>query len=243
MTTSSFQKSDATTQGKKKSPFLGTGIIFVVFIAFLAYFVFYEQGRPATTEPTPTPATTYDVLTFASSEVSTISIQHEGEVLLIEKEGTEDTPTWEIREPAAMQADDSKVRTLIKDIQTIQATQKIEGEATADLSLYGLDTTKNSLTITRNNAEDITLLIGQEVTTGGSYYAQQQGQPVIFIITSSTLDTILQKTTDDLKWEPTPTPTATTIPTATPEPDTNTSSTEDEASSTEDETSNTDPTS
>lgn len=197
---------------EKKQSYAGTIAIFSIFILFLGYFIFIEKDRPATTESTPTPTETYELLSFTTSEVNKITIQ--GATSLLELNNNTEAGQWEIVNDENIKADSDKVMTLIKDIQALEGLQKLTTEETPEA--LGLAPITQSITITKQDGSSQTLIIGKKTPAAERYYVQVEGSTEIYII-GATVTSILEKTGEDLKWVP---PTPTPEPTATENPDT-----------------------
>lgn len=116
-----------------------------------------------------------------------------------EAEAVETTePSWRIVQPAAYEANSTKVSSWLWDAREI-AVEQFVSDGPVDLSLYGLDPPQLSLSIwTTGQEQPQQLLLGNADAEQTGVYAKLAGQDSIMLVTSEALEQV-KKTAFDLR--------------------------------------------
>ena len=171
---------------KKKSTLL---IALVVALAILAavYFLLRSGGdAEGEAAPTETPAATLSNLTADS--VQKLELSSGGETLRFAKNGE----SWTADGLSGAPIDGDAVAAAVETLSSVSAT-KLVAEQAGDLALYGLADPVAQATLTDSNGEARTLLLGDENTTTGDYYAQLSGDSAIYMVSPSVYQAAAQK--------------------------------------------------
>lgn len=91
-----------------------------------------------------------------------------------------DRNVWVPVQPEDMNVRSSAIDSIAWNANTLKA-YKIIDENPSDLSVYGLDNPVK-LTFIMNDGTRYILFVGNETPTGGSYYAQKEGDPTVYTI-------------------------------------------------------------
>lgn len=115
------------------------------------------------------------------SDIQDISYDNDGDVLAFTKDGD----SWSYDGDEQFPVNTTRMDSLAGTVKKLQAVRKLEGGD--DLTAYGLDTPLRRVTITADERETVTILIGDK-TADGNYYAVIDGQNVPYLISSSLFD-------------------------------------------------------
>jgi len=158
-----------------------------------------EETEPAKDE--------IEIFNFKKDDLVEIKIEGRDEVLWfryvtvqVEEEETKsdgtvekktvDRKVWQAIEPESMKPNTSTVDNIAWNANTLKAQKLIE-ENPSDLSIYGLDNPV-ILTFILKDGTKYMLSIGNEIPTGGSYYARKEGDPTVYTIGSYEAEKFLQ---------------------------------------------------
>jgi len=203
--TTPIEKPSQISSPKKKNPFKGTIIVVAIFLLILGYFYFFEKNQPTDEEKKATPTVSYPLITSLSQDVKSFTITSAQGTLKVE---LNDKNEWLIKTAKDQVADLSKIESLIKDIDSLQGYQQIDATA-MNAKEFSLDPANATITLTTKDGEQ-TLYVGKKTPATSRYYVSLEKPPVKTIYTTSTtVDGIINKKADDLKWVP---PTNTPIP-------------------------------
>ncbi|MCH5210310.1 MAG: DUF4340 domain-containing protein [Oscillospiraceae bacterium] len=98
---------------------------------------------------------------------------------------------WTINEISTDDIDVSKAQALAGTVATLTSKHKVD-DSSHDLSQYGLQAPKITVTITKKNGEEDKLYIGDMSPTLGEYFVMLDGDSSIYTIYSFKVDTLCQ---------------------------------------------------
>lgn len=193
-------------------------LILVVLLALLgAYVYFVEIKGEAGKEATPTPSAV-QVFDLEEDEVTGLTVTGpEGTTRLRRDAGGE----WQMEAPSQEPADDIRVGALSSTLARLSATRALTD--VTDLEPFGLAAPSWTVEVVLSSGETHRLQIGDQNPAGGSYYIKKEGDPAIYLVYASTVQS-LQRLVTDPPYRPTPTATLpppetpTPVETATPTP-------------------------
>lgn len=137
------------------------------------------------------------VVSLNREEITQISIDSTGLVFI--KEDTNDKKTglgvWKAKQEAPYKVDESKITSTCYSLTGISADRIIEEDA-KDLSIYGLDNPKASITLTDKNNNTQTILLGNKTPTKSGYYAKRKSDNTVYVIYSYIGDKFFTKLSD-----------------------------------------------
>ncbi|MCB0010829.1 MAG: DUF4340 domain-containing protein [Anaerolineales bacterium] len=193
--------------------------ILALIVIVLGGYVYYSNNREVEPEelpvPTPPPADQQPISLFppvTPAEVTWLEVRYSGgvtETVITRDEAGQWAQTIPDPEPLISTTVDSQVGQLL----TLTSRRTLAADANP-LSAYGLEvpTAEIVLVIAGADGSSVrhTLHIGDGVTGGTGYYVQKVGDSKVYIVTNTTIDTILRLTSaPPLVPTPTPEPTAT----------------------------------
>jgi hypothetical protein len=121
------------------------------------------------------------LLSLKQDEITKIEIlRREGETTRIEK-GSDGA--WRITAPEALAADRSAVESLVSSAATLNADKVVE-EKPEDLAAFGLKEPRARVVITLKDGKTRTALLGDDAPVGGGGFAQVDGDPKVYLLTS-----------------------------------------------------------
>jgi hypothetical protein len=171
-------------------------LIAVVVFAALAGVIYWSNKQKVKEENAPPKdtGTTPKISSMTDSEIGKIELKKkDGQDIVLEKSGD----TWRITAPQAYQADQDTMSSLVSSLTSLTADSVVEQKA-SDLASYGLAQPSESVVITGKGGKTQTLLIGDEVPTGGDVYAKTEGSSKIYTVASYTR-TSVDKSLNDLR--------------------------------------------
>jgi Domain of unknown function (DUF4340) len=189
-----------------------TIILVVIFVALAGYVYFIQSRNPAgslaSTTPSATPATVFDFLTDNAVKFQ-VSDLHKNQTVVVTRQGQD----WHMQQPKDSAADPVRIGDALDSVAHLDATRVLTN--TTDLSAYGLITPTIEVRVTMSDTTQSLLQIGDATLDKSDYYALKGGDKQVYLISSSTIDT-LRNYLDDPPYPPTPT--LTPLPTLTPSP-------------------------
>lgn len=121
------------------------------------------------------------LLSLKQDEITKIEIlRREGETTRIEK-GSDGA--WRITAPEPLAADRSAIDSLVSSAATLNADKVVE-EKPQDLAVFGLKEPQARVVITLKDGKTRTVLLGDDAPVGGGGYAQVDGDPKVYLLTS-----------------------------------------------------------
>ena len=187
-------------------------IVLVVLVA--AYFII--DNLPEKKDETDKTDDSIEIFNFKKDDLVDIKIERGDEMLWfryvtiqieeeeVKSDGTVEKKTvdrklWEAVEPEDMRTNSSSIDTIAWNANTLKAKKIIE-ENPSDLSIYGLDSPVKLTFILTDGTQNV-LFVGNEVPTGGSYYARKEGDPAVYTIGSYEAEKLLQTKLDLIEKE------------------------------------------
>lgn len=121
------------------------------------------------------------LLSLRQDEITKIEIlRREGETTRIEKGGD---GAWRITAPEPLAADRSAVESLVSSAAALNADKVVE-EKPEDLAVFGLKEPHARVVITLKDGKTRTVLLGDDAPVGGGGFAQVDGDPKVYLLTS-----------------------------------------------------------
>ncbi len=121
------------------------------------------------------------LLSLKQDEITKIEIlRREGETTRIEK-GSDGA--WRITAPEPLAADRSAIDSLVSSAAALNADKVVE-EKPQDLAVFGLKEPQARVVITLKDGKSRTVLLGDDAPVGGGGYAQVDGDPKVYLLTS-----------------------------------------------------------
>jgi len=121
------------------------------------------------------------LLSLRQDEITKIEIlRREGETTRIEK-GSDGA--WRITAPEPLAADRSAVESLVSSAAALNADKAVE-EKPEDLAVFGLKEPHARVVITLKDGKTRTVLLGDDAPVGGGGFAQVDGDPKVYLLTS-----------------------------------------------------------
>lgn len=128
-----------------------------------------------------------EIVDLASSDVTALSFQIDGETVTFDHDTEEDS--WTLDDDETFPVDASSVSTLLSYFSPLSATRKLED--VEDASEYGLEDPQNEISLTDTEGDAVTLTIGdQNSGTGDDYVMVNDDETVIYTISSSVLENL-----------------------------------------------------
>lgn len=121
------------------------------------------------------------LLSLKQDEIAKLEIlRREGETTRIEKGGD---GAWRITSPEPLAADRSAVESLVSSAASLNADKVVE-EKPEDLAVFGLQEPHARVVITLKDGKTRTVLLGDDAPVGGGGFAQLEGDPKVYLLTS-----------------------------------------------------------
>ena len=128
------------------------------------------------------------IFAFLKEDVTHLTIQSEAEEIELQIDAA---GAWQMLKPLVSAADGTEVETTTDLMSSLETDDFAESK---DLSEYGLDTPKMSVTATLKDGSARTLLIGMEES--GSYYVKNADKAQIFELNKAQVDKLIRKSAD-----------------------------------------------
>jgi uncharacterized protein DUF4340 len=187
-----------------------TIILVVVFIALAGYAYFIQSRNAGTGQasatPSATPAPVFDFLTDNVVKFQVSDLQ-KNQTVVVTRQGE----GWHMEQPKDSATDPARIGDALGSIAHLEAARVLTN--TTDLSAYGLITPTIEVRTTMSDTTQSVLQIGDTTADKADYYALKGGDKQVYLISSSTVDTLRNYL--NLPPYP-PTPTLTPLPTLTP---------------------------
>jgi len=90
---------------------------------------------------------------------------------------------WRITSPEPLPGDKDAISSLVSSAAKLEADKVVE-EKPADLSVFGLKDPYARITVTLKDGKTRTLLLGDDAPVGGGAFAQPEGDPKVYLLTS-----------------------------------------------------------
>jgi Domain of unknown function (DUF4340) len=188
--------------------FLAVAVVLGVLVVGLDKFnIGPTQAAQANATATTTASQQPQIFSFDDSKVTTFELHQADKSVQIQKQGD----TWVIA-GSGDPANKSSFTSLIVRMSTLKATRLV-GDASTDLSQYGLDSPRDSAIATLDDGTRYELDIGSKTPVQTGTYARKADAPDIYVIADQFV-TDLERLVANPVEPPTPTP----APTSTPAP-------------------------
>jgi len=178
--------------------FRNTAILLVI-LALLAGVAVWETRRGPAGESPQEKAKW--VFTLGRDDVSDIEIKDGDQSVYLARSGTSD---WFIGAVGGPPADTARVNSLLDSVVNLKSTRVIT-DTSAGLAAFGLDNPPMQVRLGLAEGKKEVLLIGNKNPQGNSCYAQRQGGPNVYLISTWLVDD-LKKLVSEPPYRPTPTP-------------------------------------
>lgn len=174
----------------KKKSLIQLIVLVVVLAAMIAgYFVMknYNKQHPqkstSATEAkmSETEAETVDVTSFATDDVTGVTVQYNGQTTNLQKLNNK----WQNTDKNTAEIDTDKVTSFLTSFTKIKAAEKIADAK--DLSKYGLDKPAAVVTITTYN-KTIKISLGNYNSMIQKYYLELGTEPTVYTVSSDVFD-------------------------------------------------------
>lgn len=163
----------------------------LIALALAAGLVWWSRKEGAK-EPVSTSPKLFEL---SETEMRKIELRRAGGAVTVLERG--DDPLWRLTAPASYRTDREAVQALVNTLTSLSAEKVVE-EKVEDFGEYGLKEPSLAALVTMKDGKLHTLFVGDEVPTGGGYFARLAGDARLFTVASYTRDS-LDKTANDLR--------------------------------------------
>ena len=151
-----------------------------------------EEQKQASTTGTPDAPR---LSSFKEADIDRIVVRHLGSLATVVQRNS---PTdWSLTAPQAFHADTDTAAAMATTFGGLTWDRLVE-EKPADLGPFGLTSPSLEVVASNKAGKSQRLLIGDEVPTGGSFFAKLDGDPRVFVVANGT-KAALDKTEKDLR--------------------------------------------
>ena len=149
-------------------------------IALGGYFLLFEWEPNSEKSHPPRPmAQQSRFLPIPRNEISEVELRRDGAVVTCRREGQ----TWKVIEPVGAKVTSDLVVSFVENLTPEKEVQVIEQTA-KDLSAYGLDRPRTTITVKGKNGA-VTILIGDRNPTGSTVYVRKENSLQVVLLGSS----------------------------------------------------------
>jgi hypothetical protein len=177
--------------------FRNTAILLVI-LALLAVVAVWETHRGPAGESPQEKAKW--VFTLSRDDVGEFEVKDGSQSIYLALGGMGD---WFIGAIDGPPADTARVNSLLDSVVNLKSTRVIT-DTSVGLAAFGLDNPPVEVRLGLTEGKKEVLLIGNKNPQGISYYAQRQGSPNVYLISTSLVDD-LKKLVSEPPYRPTPT--------------------------------------
>ncbi len=164
---------------------IAAAVVVVLALTFvLLKFVFPEKEVLVQETPEPTQAPVYYLVHRSGNEVSGITFHYEDGSEFVVLSHRQDNGSYTFTatpEDTFFGYNESRFRSMMFTISSITATSKIE-EKPVDLSVYGLDDPRFSMTVSFDDGSSTTVFVGNETPVQNYYYANTDQDDTVYTI-------------------------------------------------------------
>lgn len=160
-------------------------IISVVAIAFLGGGYYFALKWEPKREKTAEENNTRYIISEDIANIESIHIKNpKAEYDIILTTDTYGKISYSIPELAGREADLMKIESSVVSLISMWADNIVSAD-TSEVSEFGLDDSEKYCTLKKRDGSTITVMIGDEIPTGGEFYCMIRGEDVIYTINSS----------------------------------------------------------
>lgn len=165
-------------------------LIIIAVIAVLAggfYWVLkFDPEAGKEPEPTPTYAPSVIVQKVDRDSIQKITVTNNGETYFIVKNGSE----WLLDNDPGIKLSSSRISTMLYDCATVSA-KEIIAEQVEDLSVYGLENPKRSISVMCTDGNAYEILVGNTSIDNSICYLMVAGEQTVYAKTASGCDSLI----------------------------------------------------
>lgn len=188
---------------KKKKWIMPAFCLLLLALLVAVYFLLKNQNKES--EATENKEDSVIVTNIDADHITEISFKIEEEIYTFEKQEEE----WKLEGEGEFPLDSSQIDTLINNVSSLEASRKLEN--LVDLSEYGLEDPKNTISLTTSDEVVTTLNIGNKNSTTSNTYVNLGEKHTAYVV-STNFSSLLPETKMDLaKGEDFPVVTASAI--------------------------------
>ncbi len=155
-------------------PFVQTGVAVLLAAGLGGYVYFVELEKPADKDDKKKEK----VFKLEKAKLKELSLAPSGETITVAKDGEK----WKLVAPVAVPADGNEIDSLLTALENLEIDEVVVENAT-DLKQFGLDSPKNTVSVTEAGAP-AKLLLGDKTPDGNGVYAKTPEKPRVFTIAS-----------------------------------------------------------
>lgn len=148
-------------------------------LAVLAGLVWWSNRQQGKEEPSKDSSP--KLLELKQDEITRIEILRPGSETTRVEKGADGV--WRITAPEALPGDKDAISSLVSSAATLNADKVVE-EKPEDLSVFGLKEPHAHVVITLKDGRTRTVLLGDDAPVGGGGFAQVDGDPKVYLLTS-----------------------------------------------------------
>ena len=194
---------------------MGTWITLLVLAAVVGTAIYMNRKAEEEAKAEPTPTGEEQVFVFGKDrQVNSIEVKPaDGDPVQVERNQEN---TWMLSKPDNVTADQGLAEAAASQVAALTVITEIDSK---DLSIFGLDNPKSTLTVKFDDGTTSTVDVGDSTPTGTGYYIRVDSDK-IYVVEPNGIDSLLGLAVlPPYLHTPTPSPTATStpLPTETPE--------------------------
>lgn len=199
-----------------------TFILLGVFAALLLYVLLVQRpADEAKANATATPGVTTTGSVWGSltaDQVLSLRIEDRAGGRVVAFGRTSPSAAWEVTEPAAGPADQLGAATNVGTLANLTYQNTLS--SAGDLSSYGITTPTYAIEVKLADGSSVKCFIGAKTPVGQSYYVAKEGEGTVMVVSSFSLESLLQLLDEPPYLKPTETlaPLETLPPLVTPTP-------------------------
>jgi hypothetical protein len=178
---------------RKRNPTLIALLVLIPLLAWGAFELRDQQRFGAPVEPGQEPRLG-QFLGMGVDEVTRVELKSGGSTVSLSKSGKE----WRLEQPVAAKADAATVEQMVKDL----LEPNLEAIVTTEMKNakeYGLDKPELTVTLASASGDRRVIQTGSKDPRGQSVYGREASRPVLFLLSSFTVDNLKGKKPGDLR--------------------------------------------
>jgi hypothetical protein len=167
-----------------------TWVLLAIFVVLLGVLL-YLQRNPLNLNEDETPTPTVALLSIDQNQINKLQVRsHEGNQVAFIK--TADG-AWELVDPPGKLGSDSVVQSMLNRLGSLSALSTLSGQVQDET--LGLNPPRYMLIASTSAGQEQVLNIGVQTPTGSGYYLRVNDGPV-YVVSQSSVDTLLTPLTD-----------------------------------------------